>query len=248
MDEAWAALDAALRQRPEPLRFWWRDDDAVRWTPALARLVDIAARFRVPLALAAIPDELDPALAGALQAAGGEVFVLQHGFCHRNAAREGGRAVELGGSHGTDDLLRDLEAGRHRLDAVFGARFLPVMVPPWNRIEARIAQALPDAGFRGLSAFGEERRDVPPGLEVANAHLDVLRWKGGAHFAGEAKLLAETLSWLAEDRQRAPFGLLTHHLDHDEATWAFLERFLACLLRHAVPLPATEVFEGRARG
>ncbi|WP_192847047.1 polysaccharide deacetylase family protein [Aureimonas sp. AU4] len=247
MDEAWAALDAALEARARakgPLRLWWRDDDAVRWTPALARLVALAGSVRAPLALAAIPAGLDPALAATLEGAGGEVAVLQHGFAHRNAALRGERAVELGGGRDTRDLLGDLGAGRETLAAAFGPRFLPVMVPPWNRIEARIAEALPGLGFRGLSAFGGEGEQRVPGLRVANAHLDVLRWKGGAHFAGEAKLIAETLLWLERRAGdgAAPFGLLTHHLDHDEATWAFLERFLRCLLRHARPIGADEVF------
>ncbi|MBB3950303.1 polysaccharide deacetylase family protein [Aureimonas jatrophae] len=247
MDEAWAALDEALEKRARAngrLRLWWRDDDAVRWTPALARLVALAERFGAPLALAVIPAGLDPRLAGALRDAGGEIAVLQHGFAHRNAALPGGRAVELGGDRETPDLVRDLAMGRETLQAAFGPRFHPVMVPPWNRIEPRIAEALPDLGFRGLSAFGAdaERRDGD--VRVAHAHLDVLRWKGGAHFAGEAKLLAETRLWLehpTKDRA-ACFGLLTHHLDHDEATWDFLERFLTHLLRHARPVSAAEVF------
>ncbi len=34
-----------------------------------------------------------------------------------------------------------------------------------------------------------------------------------------------------------PIGLLTHHLDHDKATWLFLERFLATFREATIVSP-----------
>src|SRR5438132_1435783 len=64
-----------------------------------------------------------------------------------------------------------------------------------------------------------------------DAHLDLLRWRGGARFRGDAAM-AEALRAALRERRRlqrwdAPIGLLTHHLDHDAAAWTFLDRFLA---------------------
>jgi hypothetical protein len=239
--EGWAALSSALRRRSEagnPLRVWWRDDDAVRPTPALEKLLNLSHRHELPIALAVVPAHLDPGLPSALAAAGADVTVMQHGFAHRNEAVPGGRAVECGGRRETAAILNDLEDGRQRLAAAFAERFQPIMVPPWNRIEDRLTERLPALGYVGLSVFGKEGERREPGLTIANAHLDVLRWKGGARFAGEAKLLRETLDWL--DRNPADedivFGLLTHHLDHDEATWGFLDRLLPILRQFGRPV------------
>nr|QQZ49375.1 hypothetical protein JKL49_20480 [Phenylobacterium glaciei] len=53
----------------------------------------------------------------------------------------------------------------------------------------------------------------------------------GARFRGEGRILERLRELLAERRQAglwaAPVGLLTHHLDHDEAAWRFLDRFIA---------------------
>ena len=62
---AWRMLDAEIarwRDAGRPVEFWWRDDDAVRPAPAVARLLDLAAQTGVPLALAVIPDSAVPEL------------------------------------------------------------------------------------------------------------------------------------------------------------------------------------------
>jgi hypothetical protein len=46
-------------------QLWWRDDDAVAPTPALDRLLDVAAG--IPLSLAVIPAEMVRELATALR-------------------------------------------------------------------------------------------------------------------------------------------------------------------------------------
>ena len=62
----WDALDRELdawRAAGRRATLWWRDDDACRDSPALQRLLDIARRNDVPVALAAIPAQLEPSLA-----------------------------------------------------------------------------------------------------------------------------------------------------------------------------------------
>ena len=214
---------------------WWRDDDANRPSGALDRLVAAASRHGVPLAIAAVPDGIDSTLADGL--ADPLVTVLQHGFAHRNHAAPGGRAVECGGDRPVGAVMAELAAGRARLAEVFGAKFLPVMVPPWNRITPEVAGALPGAGYRGLSVFGPRDPHGGAGLLEVNAHLDLLTWKGGARFAGAAKLIRLAAERLRDRRLAGPdgaepFGILTHHLDHDAETWAFLETLLARLAGH----------------
>lgn len=215
---------------------WWRDDDATQPTPALARLIAAARRHRAPLALAVIPAPMSDALVPAIDDP--LVTVLQHGFAHQNHAAAGERAVECGGDRPAIAVLDELTAGRARLAAAFGSRFCPVMVPPWNRIEPEIAAALPDRGFGGLSVFGPRAAtQAGAGSFAVNAHLDLLTWKGGARFAGRDKLLRLCAERLADRRcgridPDEPFGLLTHHLDHDAETWAFLDEILGLLAAH----------------
>lgn len=223
--DRWGAEGLAL-----PL--WWRDDDAADDTPALRRLLTLAADHGAAPALAVIPEPATPALGAILSNAG--VHVLQHGWRHRNHAAPGGRAVECGGDRDLEPILDEFARGRERLAALLGARLLPVMVPPWNRIEPRVAEALPAAGYVGLSTFGPPGA-APPGLREINGDLDVLRWKGGARFAGTARLcrsMGEDLALRRAAGDGRPYGLLTHHLAHDEATWDFLAAFLPMLSRH----------------
>jgi hypothetical protein len=80
----------------------------------------------------------------------------------------------------------------------------------------------------GLSCYGEMRSAAEP--DRLDAHLDVMRWKPKARFRGAVRFLLRARRLLAERRAKGawdqPLGLLTHHLDHDEPAWRFLEAFL----------------------
>ncbi|KQT86122.1 polysaccharide deacetylase family protein [Aurantimonas sp. Leaf443] len=230
--DRWSALG---RRTP----VWWRDDDAVAPSPKLDDLLALRGAGALPLALAVIPAGTGPALAERLARPDAQegVTVLQHGFAHRNHAAPGERAVECGGARETAAVLAEFAQGRERLAELFGARFLPAMVPPWNRIEPRIAAALRQSGLEAVSVFGPREAPHSGAVPVVNAHLDVLTWKGGARFAGRAKLIRLLCERLAERRLGAvdgsePFGLLTHHLDHDGETNDFLAELLPVLAAH----------------
>jgi hypothetical protein len=204
---------------------WWRDDDARQDTPALRRLLALAAETGVPLTVAAIPDGDRSELAAALSAATG-VTLVQHGVDHRNRAAEGRGSGEFAAEATNRAIGEALSAGWARLAGLPGAA--KIFVPPWNAIHPALPQALAEEGYAGWSAWAQRRAPgVPPRVD---AHLDVLRWKGGARFRGESAVLGRLARLLAERRRvgdwDAPIGLLTHHLDHEAATWAFLDRFL----------------------
>ena len=243
----WAVLGGLLDEaatRQAPVRFWWRDDDAGRPAPALDRLLDLAAQHEAPLALAVVPAWLEPAAQAAI-AGSLRVSVLQHGFAHRNAAAPGAKPVELGGTRTAADLLAELRSGRALLEETFGALFVSILVPPWNRIEPALLGHLASAGYLGLSTFGRRAASEPaPGLRQINTHLDPIDWRGSRLFVGERAALAQlvrTLEGVAE-----PVGILTHHLDLDEAGWAFIDRLLGLLRRHpgALVCAAQDLLEG----
>ncbi len=92
-----------------------------------------ARRHDLPLALAVIPKGATTALAERLRTEP-RVAVLQHGWQHKNHAAEGEKKIELGGERPTAEVLDELRRGCERLQTLFPEKFLPVLVPPWNRI------------------------------------------------------------------------------------------------------------------
>ena len=222
--EGWDALDAELDRWAAAGRtatFWWRDDDAVDDTPALDRLAEAADT--APVGLAVIPAGATEALAARLAAQAGWTC-LQHGFRHGNHAPPGEKKAEFGPHRAVADMLDDLARGRRLLEPLFGRRFFPLFVPPWNRIAADLAATLGSAGYRGLSAFGD--RPLPaPGLVRLDCPCDPVDWHGTRGFVGVEAALAPLLHHLrarrAGDAPDRPTGLLTHHLAMDDATWRF---------------------------
>lgn len=212
-------------------RFWWRDDDAIQPSAALDRLLALA----VPLALAVIPAHATVELAHRL-AGVGRVTVLQHGIAHDNHAVPPAKKAELGTSRPAVSLAGALAEGRRKLEALFGVGFLPVLVPPWNRIADDLVPLLPQAGFIGLSTAGP-RRETMPGLRQVNSDLDPVDWRGTRRCRPAADLVAETARHLAARRigqDATPVGLLTHHLLDDAGT----ERFATGLARLIADHPA----------
>ncbi len=234
---AWATLTAELDRWATVGRvasFWWRDDDAVAATPALGSLIALSERHKVPLALAVIPQGAETGLADRLARSAAPVCVVQHGYSHGNHAAPGEKTAELGDHRDAAIVAAELAVGRDRLSALFADRFLPVMVPPWNRIGPGAEAALPPLGFRGLSTFG---RRPAAGLGYLNTHVDIIDWRGSRGFAGEAACLEAAIGHLSDRRTGRcdpdePTGLLTHHLNHDPACWKFVERLLDDVQRH----------------
>ena len=227
----WAELQAALdgaAERGEAIRVWWRDDDAGRDHPALTRLLELAERHDLPLALAVVPLWLE-ANGHARIAASRHATVLQHGFAHANHAPPEGRSIELGGRD-LAPILAELEKGRAMLADAFGCAFLAVLVPPWNRLDAGLVERLTGCGFIGLSTFGRRAEaEAAPGLVQVNTHLDPIDWRGTRLFVGEAAALARLVAVLDADE---PIGIVSHHLAMDEAGWVFLDRLLGVLAAH----------------
>jgi hypothetical protein len=211
---------------------WWRDDDARGISPALNRLLLIAEGL--PLSIAVIPAGVSPTLARQL---GGQrsVTIAQHGIDHVNRRQPAeGPAADYTSAIAAGPLTRRLLAGREALEQ---AGLEPVFfAPPWNRIEPVLLEALTISGYFALSGWNGEGA-VRPGLQRLDSHIDLLRWKGGARFRGAGRIYEDLRRHLAERRRTGafdrPIGLLTHHLDHDEPSWKFLEVLLR-LLRPAV--------------
>ncbi|WP_340116336.1 hypothetical protein [Pelagibius sp. 7325] len=253
MTGGWDALAAELdawSAAGQTAEVWWRDDDAGIPCPALDRLLALAAETATPLSLAVIPAKAEAALAATLDRHPAETAVLQHGAAHHNCAPPGAKKCELVDPVLLPALPEELHRCRVGLEQLFGKRFRPVMVPPWNRIAAGLRATLPSLGFEGLSTYKAREAVEPlPGLRQTNCHVDILQWRPQRRFLGTDAALALLTGHLAAKRAGVadaaePSGILSHHQVHDEAAWDFLTALFRRLARHPAVrlLPAERVF------
>jgi len=238
--DPWAALYAELdewHRSGNVATLWWRDDDTTRPGPKLERLQNICAD--TGLLLAVIPEQCDPALR-AFCSDTPSVRIAQHGYAHINHAPRGQSlgAWELGLHRGIDKVLNDLDLGFERLLDAYQELFLPVIVPPWNRIDSGLFQALADRDYTAVSAFGTRNTlNLVDQLMSINSHVDPIRWKTGATFAGTQKTINALISHLEARRSKVIdsseiTGYLTHHIDLDEQGWKFSQDLANCINEH----------------
>lgn len=252
MDYHWDDLQRELNiWRADRLEatFWWRDDDVTADSPALRRLLEMTHRAAVPVALAAIPALVQAQLPVVVRAYP-NASVLQHGYRHHSHAPDGQKKAEFGAHRDLDAMLFDLTAGRSILADRFGARFLPVLVPPWNRFSPQLVPRLQRAGLIGISAMWARTLTGQLPLQV-NAHIDPIAWRGDRDFAGLSLVLEQLISHLRLRREFAifrdePTGLLTHHLDHTPAVWDFCQQLIEQLATNAQVrwLSACDIWSG----
>jgi hypothetical protein len=230
MNASWRKLSdefARWRDAGRAADFWWRDDDAARPDPALARLLALSANVSIPLALAVVPLGADPALLAGL---GETVCVLQHGTDHRNRAGPDEKKTEFPAAEPQQVAIARLVAAREQLRAQAGRRFVPVLAPPWNRLPKSLLPHIAAAGYKGLSQYGPRSNQYPEkGLMKVNTHIDIIAWRSSRAFAGETETLEATVRHLSARRTGVadaaePTGILTHHAVHDGAAWDFLQR------------------------
>lgn len=251
---SWAGLRAELdawHAEGRAASLWWRDDGARAWTPALYRLIAIAAAGPVPLALAVPPLAADPRLPRRLPACT-SVRIFQYGYAGRNRATPGAPPTEYPEGRSGPAVTGEVCHGWLSLAELFGGRALPVFVPPWQRTNTALPKALAGLGYHGVSTAGVRAVPEPaPGLVAVNVHADLAARGGDDGFAGEAAILGELTGHLRARRlgtadPAEPTGLRTAHLELDSPGWAFLERLVAATANHpAVRFPAPEVIFAR---
>lgn len=245
--DPWTALDAELDAWAAAGRratFWWRDDDATQPGPRLDRLLGLAVTHGVPLCLAVVPQPATDALRETLHSTSAEVAVVQHGYAHQNHAASGEKSMELGGHRPAAHVIAELAVGQERLTAWPG--FVPMMVPPWNRIAPHLVPLLPELGYTALSTIDPRPSPRHGALALLNVHVDLIAWgnrnaDGTAPFIGDEAAIAAIVAHLAARRTGTadadePTGVMTHHRDHDVRLWRFIEGLLSRTVGH----PAVE--------
>jgi hypothetical protein len=207
---------------------WLRDDDAAEPAPLLDRLIALTAHYRIPLVLAVVPAKTDERLARHIETFAG-VRPCVHGWAHSNYAPAGEKKQELGNHREKSLVLDELTRALARLRELYGQRLLPVLVPPWNRIAPDVVGELPGLGFAGLSVFGRKPMPHPDGLAIVNCHIDLIDWRNGGQCHDHARLVAGLAAELERSRlsDRAPVGVLSHHLVSGDEAFDFLDGLFA---------------------
>ena len=217
---------------------WWRDDDAAQPCVELDRLIRLSSAHTVPCGLATIPERTGEPLQKNISDAP-YIWILQHGYAHKNHAPSGNGAWELGLHRPQSEVLDDLRKGMRKLSQLFKDRFVPVIVPPWNKIDSELLPHLPTMGFRGVSAsYKKHRPNSPSDLRIADAQCDVLTWqKKEARFTGAEQCVNDLIEHLKDKRTGIadadePTCVLTHHLEMDDDAWNFMNALFSITTSH----------------
>lgn len=226
-DAVWQPLRDELSRwinASRSVQFWLRDDDAVEPSDALNRLLMLSNEYEVPVLLAVIPSLAGTPLADLLEP---ERFaaVATHGWSHENHAGKGEKKQELGDHRLLKVVLHELDEGRSRIAKLFPKQALPILVPPWNRIDSSLLPHLNSVGFAALSVFGKGSAGQGH-IPAVNTHIDLIDWHGTRGCRDHNELVAEIVMEMRGrfESDDSTIGILGHHLVHDESAWIFLKR------------------------
>jgi hypothetical protein len=221
-----AALDAA----PEPVTFFFRDDDAGWRDDRLEALLDVFATYAVPIDLAAIPRDMTPNLAAALvaRADGGQpVGIHQHGYAHRNHQVEG-RKCEFGTERPAAAQRHDIADGQRVLRDLLGPALEPMFTPPWNRCTEATGACLVELGIGVLS---RDRTATPLGIEGLRelpVQVDWFAKRKGVPLGRDA--VGRQLA--ARAAEPAPLGVMLHHAEMDTEDVTAMDELLDVICAH----------------
>jgi hypothetical protein len=204
----------------ENIGFWWRDDDYTKPTPFFSNLMNLREELDIPLSLAVVPFGLDQLHSNPHFQE--DVEVLQHGIAHHNWGTDE-RKIELIKGPQT---LKKLQEGYKILESFYLKSFVPVLVPPWNRIDERLIPHLQELGFKGLSSFANQYTNFNGLLPILNTHLDVMDWK--TKQMKSLDVLEHEYNDLIHIGHKF-IGILTHHLVMQPEDFEVLKVFLSLL-------------------
>ena len=228
-DAALLPLRRVLDDAPAPLTFFFRDDDAGWEVPRLRALLDLFARYALPIDLAVIPTALSAPLIRDLErrvTRGGLLGLHQHGHAHVNHESTG-RKCEFGPSRKAVDQYTDIESGKRLLAECFGAHVDPIFTPPWNRCTQVTVVSLCALGFGVLSRdAGAEELDL---LDLKELPVSI-DWCSRAETRPSLAELGKRLGDVAA--RPGPVGIMLHHAVMDAASLPDVEALLGLLAAH----------------
>jgi hypothetical protein len=220
---------------------FFRADDIALAGRQFADMLAVFARYRVPLSLAVVPAWMTSLRWKEIKhmAAGDSKLWCwhQHGWRHQNH-EPSGKKQEFGPARAAEDIRKDLDRGRRRLETILGNEFTPIFTPPWNRCDERTLAFLAESGYRAVSRFSENPPKAPPGLADIAVTVDLHTRKESDPKVAWNNLFSELTQSLAA----GCCGVMLHHRRMNEAAVSFLELLLVLMVRykniHLTPMPA----------
>ena len=225
-------LKQALEETPNPIPFFFRDDDAGWEDDRLFELLSILAEHNVPIDLAAIPKALSRRTANRLrkmiEADSTHLSIHQHGYAHVNHEREG-KKNEFGPSRSWSEQLEDVRAGQSLLNDLLGPNTDPIFTPPWNRCTEITAICLWEAGFKYVS----RDRTAPP-LDAPDLQELSISVDWFAH-RKRVRLTPDEFGNLfaAAVREQPAVGVMLHHAVMDDYEFRRLRQLLQLVSTHS---------------
>jgi predicted deacetylase len=245
LDSLRQTLDAA----PEPVVFFFRDDDAGWADTKLFELIYAFGEYDAPLDVAVIPKAISRNTAARLRAlvetCPQEISLHQHGYAHENH-EPNGRKSEFGENR-TDDLqLADITNGRRILFDLLGPTTDAIFTPPWNRCTTKTATCLRQTGFRYLSRDVTATQINTDGVCELPIAIDWFKQRKGIRLA--PREIGDSLSVAAVGR--IPVGVMLHHAIMDKQEHKRLADLLHFLSSHSQArcVLMRDVSESKARG
>lgn len=211
----------ALERRRNPVRIYFRDDDAGWDDAALMRLLDSFARHGIPIDLAVIPCALTNVLARSLRAAATRqpLGLHQHGYRHLNHESTG-RKCEFGPSRDARAQALDIAAGAALLRDGLGALVQPLFTPPWNRCTQETVVALACMEFHAISRDAAADPLDSSDLDTLPVHLD---WQ---------KRDQRSVDWSKYLATTDAVGIMLHHAAMSDRDHADLDELITALRAH----------------
>jgi hypothetical protein len=219
------ALDAA----PEPVTFFFRDDDAGWRDDRLMALLNLFAERAVPIDLAAIPRDLTQELADALvrRSETQPLGIHQHGYAHTNHQREG-RGCEFGSDRSAAEQRHDIADGQRILRELLGPALQPLFTPPWNRCTRDTGACLVELGVEVLSRDRTAVALDVDGLRELPVQVDWFAKRKGVPLGRDA--VGEQLG--ARAGEPAPLGVMLHHAEMDTEDLTAMSEVLDVICAH----------------
>ena len=228
-------IDACIRSGCEKadskgrIYLFFRADDVGVPGMKFARLMDLFAKYGVPLSLAIVPAWLThdrwQYLNGFERKNPARYSWHQHGWRHVNH-EPAGKKQEFGGARSLSEIEHDLIRGKNRLRELMGEAFFPVFTPPWNRCSVHTVLLLRQLGFVAVSRSYGSQPLSPRGLPDFYVNVDLHTRKERAAAAGWNNLLRELELAIASNY----CGIMIHHQIMNHAAFDFLEILLKGLV------------------
>ncbi len=222
------SISDALDSAEQPVRLFFRDDDAGWANDRLYALLDKFAQSGMPIDLAVIPEALDQVLADELlsrQQAQQLIGLHQHGYSHTNHEPIG-RKCEFGSNRTKNQQKTDITKGQKRLHEALGSVLDPIFTPPWNRCTQDTIVCLEELNFCLLSRDVTASELESTTLQQRPVHIN---WSQMLDIP-----LSELGLAIANNLKRSDYtGIMLHHADMDTEHLRPLAELLTLFADHS---------------